>query len=130
MQAQHELGDICLESLKAVFSQPGRTWTVPIMVVLGRSDSKPRYHEIGEKVSSFTGRDISDTMLSKRLSDLTEIGLVKRIVLAESPPQVQYELTEAGTDTFRYVVKMMKGAEDASHEGDLKTETCKDNKIS
>lgn len=130
MESQLEFDNMCLEPLKAVFSQLGRTWTVPIVVVLGRSETKPRYHEISEKVHNLTGKDISDTMLSKRLSDLSEIGLVKRTVLDESPPQVQYELTEAGTDTFRHVVKMMKWAEHACHKGELKTEACKGNAIS
>jgi DNA-binding HxlR family transcriptional regulator len=124
MESQLKSDNMCLKPLKAVFSQLGRTWTVPIVIVLGCSEYNPRYHEINEKVCNLTGKEISDTMLSKRLSDLSEIGIVKRVVLAKSPPQVQYHLTEAGKETFNHIVRMKEWARDACHTGNLNPKTC------
>jgi DNA-binding HxlR family transcriptional regulator len=41
---------------------------------------------------------ITDTMLTQRLRDLEEAGLVVRRVMPSSPVRVQYELTEAGRE--------------------------------
>jgi DNA-binding HxlR family transcriptional regulator len=41
---------------------------------------------------------VSDTMLTQRLRDLEQAGLVGRVVVPSSPIHVEYELTEAGLE--------------------------------
>ena len=41
---------------------------------------------------------VSQKILSERLRDLEEDGLIKRIVYAEIPPKVEYLLTEKGAE--------------------------------
>jgi DNA-binding HxlR family transcriptional regulator len=42
---------------------------------------------------------ISDVMLTRRLRELEEAGLVQREVMATSPVHVEYRLTEMGAET-------------------------------
>jgi len=41
---------------------------------------------------------VSDTMLTQRLRDLEQAGLVERRVVPSSPVRVEYDLTEAGRE--------------------------------
>lgn len=41
---------------------------------------------------------VSDTMLTQRLRDLEQAGLVERRVVPSSPVRVEYELTESGRE--------------------------------
>lgn len=50
-----------------------------------------RFGEYAESVG-----DISARMLTERLRELEQEGLVERTVLPTSPPQVEYRLTERG----------------------------------
>src|ERR1700737_3201821 len=50
-----------------------------------------RFNEFAEAV-----RGISPRMLSERLRDLEQAGLVRRNVIPSSPPTVEYRLTDRG----------------------------------
>lgn len=69
----------------------GRRWTGVILYMLlqGRS----RFSELLNNVHG-----ISDRLLTERLRELEEKGLVERFVIPESPVRVEYALTEAGRD--------------------------------
>lgn len=54
-------------------------------------DGRLRFSELKRKVGCVTQR-----MLTKQLRELEASGLVNRIVYAEVPPRVEYELTEQG----------------------------------
>jgi DNA-binding HxlR family transcriptional regulator len=112
----------CLEPLKTLFYQLGRRWTLSIILHLGRGQ-KSRYHEIRDGVNDAEEGEISDATLSKRLSDLTHLGLVNREVVADTPPQVEYALTEAGLETYRHLQVMTTWAQKVCHSGRLKKES-------
>jgi DNA-binding HxlR family transcriptional regulator len=69
----------------------GRRWTGVILYMLLQ---KP--HRFNELLSAIPG--ISDRLLTERLRELDDNGLVERLVIPDSPVRVEYRLTEAGRD--------------------------------
>ena len=67
----------------------GKRWTGAIVVAL--TEGPMRYAEIGKAVPG-----LSDRLLSQRLRELEDEGLVERQVEAGTPVRVTYSLTEAG----------------------------------
>ena len=82
---------VCDSAITLAFSVLGKRWNGMILSVLGSG------------VTSFVGlrkavSGISDTVLSERLLELTEAGLVTRDVVEGPPVGVRYELTTAGAE--------------------------------
>ena len=69
----------------------GKRWTGAIVFAL--TEGEMRYAELGKAVPG-----LSDRLLSQRLRELEEEGLVQRQVEAGSPVRVTYSLTEAGQE--------------------------------
>src|SRR5216110_3822674 len=67
----------------------GRRWTGAIIFVLLRS--RCRFATLREAIS-----DITDRMLSERLQELEDEGIVERTVVPETPVRVEYSLTKKG----------------------------------
>lgn len=66
-------------------------WTMHILLALHASDDSGRFGEIQQAVSG-----ISNRVLSSRLADLENSGLVSRNVTATRPVTVTYRLTNLG----------------------------------
>ena len=66
-----------------------RRWL--LQVVVAAHSGALRFNEFGESVVG-----ISPRMLSARLRDLEQAGMLERIVIPDSPPGVEYRLTERG----------------------------------
>jgi DNA-binding HxlR family transcriptional regulator len=84
--------DACARSdaaLVRAFELLGRRWTGVILGTL--SDQPASFRELARAVEG-----ISDSMLSARLSGLTDAGLVTRNVDEGPPVSVTYRLTDAG----------------------------------
>lgn len=79
----------------------GKRWTGLILHVLLRGPV--RFKEIREIVPQ-----MSDKMLSERLKELEEEGIIDRKVYPEIPVRIEYELTEKGKD-LRSVVESIEG---------------------
>jgi DNA-binding HxlR family transcriptional regulator len=92
-------------ALARAFDLLGQRWTG---VVLGNLSSGPAgFRELTRAIDG-----ISDSMLSTRLTALTEAGLVTRTV-AEGPPlSVAYSLTEAGRALIPALAQISRWAED------------------
>jgi DNA-binding HxlR family transcriptional regulator len=69
----------------------GKRWTGAIVCAL--SERPMRYAELGKAVPG-----LSDRLLSQRLRELEDEGLVERQVEAATPVRVTYSLTVAGRD--------------------------------
>lgn len=67
----------------------GSRWTGAILQTL--LQGRARYATIRSAIP-----DITDRMLSERLKSLEVEGVVRRIVIPESPVRVEYELTKMG----------------------------------
>jgi DNA-binding HxlR family transcriptional regulator len=77
------------ESLIEVFSLLGKRWSGRILGML--MDGPMRFAELGRAVSG-----ISESMLSQRLGELIDAGLVGREIIEGPPLGVAYRLTESG----------------------------------
>ncbi|MBB3209316.1 DNA-binding HxlR family transcriptional regulator [Rhodopirellula rubra] len=75
--------------VEATLELIGAKWKGIILFYL--LDGRVRFSELKRLVGCVTQR-----MLTKQLRDLEAGGLVNRIVYAEVPPRVEYELTEEG----------------------------------
>ena len=69
----------------------GKRWTGAILSAL--TDGPLRFGELGKAVPR-----MSDRLLSQRLKELEDEGVVERTVEGGAPPRVSYELTEKGAD--------------------------------
>jgi len=67
----------------------GRRWTGAIIFVLLRS--RCRFATLRDAIP-----DITDRMLSDRLQELEQEGIVERTVVPETPVRVEYALTKKG----------------------------------
>ena len=84
-------GKILRDSRKVgkVLARVGDKWSVLIIVLLGGGTC--RFNEIKRSIEG-----ISQQMLTRTLRGLERDGIVKRTILAASPPQVEYALTNLG----------------------------------
>src|SRR5712691_11705419 len=67
----------------------GRRWTGAIIFVLIKS--RCRFATLRDAIP-----DITDRMLSERLQELEEEGIVERTVVPDTPVRVEYALTKKG----------------------------------
>ena len=83
----------------------GRRWTGAIIFVLIKS--RCRFATLRDAIP-----DITDRMLSERLQELEEEGIVERTVVPETPVRVEYALTKKG----RELVTVIKAITDWAHD--------------
>src|SRR6478609_3921673 len=72
----------------------GRRWTGAIIYVLLRA--RCRFATLREAIP-----DITDRMLSERVQELEQEGIVERTVVPDTPVRVEYALTEKGRALVR-----------------------------
>jgi DNA-binding HxlR family transcriptional regulator len=80
---------VCDAAITLAFSVLGKRWNGMILGVLGTGPAS--FVALRKAVSG-----IGDTVLSERLTELVEIGLIRRRVAEGPPVTVSYELTTAG----------------------------------
>jgi DNA-binding HxlR family transcriptional regulator len=91
-------------ALVRAFDLLGKRWTG---VLLGTLSGGP----VGFRALARAVPGISDSVLSDRLSELTEAGLVARTVEAGPPVSVTYTLTEAGSALLPALEQIRRWAE-------------------
>jgi DNA-binding HxlR family transcriptional regulator len=92
------------EALVRAFDLLGRRWTG---VVLGTLRGRPA----GFRALARAVDGISDSMLSDRLSELCDVGLVTRTVTEGPPLSVTYALTDAGRALLPALSQITRWAE-------------------
>ena len=76
---------------EAAFRLLGKRWSGPIIQVM--LSGPKRFKELSEAISG-----VSDRVLTERLKELEEAGILVRRVYPETPVRIEYELTEKGYD--------------------------------
>jgi DNA-binding HxlR family transcriptional regulator len=89
-----------------MFSHLGRPCTVPLIFALGERSYNTNVRELRNSIDSSGGKRISETTISKCLSDLTQIGLVEGPVHAHSPPKEEYSLTLMGQQLYKHLLRI------------------------
>lgn len=69
----------------------GRRWSGAVIQILLQGQGRSRYGELRASIP-----DISDRMLSERLRELEEAGIIVRTVIPDTPVRVEYALTDKG----------------------------------
>jgi DNA-binding HxlR family transcriptional regulator len=85
--------------LMAVMEIVGKRWSSGILLALGMGAE--RYTEIERRVQGLSGR-----MLTVRLRELEDAGLVERTVEATMPVSVRYHLSARGMELLRSLQPM------------------------
>jgi len=86
------------------FTLLGKKWTGLIIKVL--LSGPKRFSDIKTMIP-----ELSDRMLAERFKELEEEGLIKRIVYAETPVRIEYELTEKGKELEKAMIEVQNWAE-------------------
>lgn len=110
----------CIKPLEQVIQILGRKWTIPLVMTLGAQEVTQRYSEIRESLDGKSDEEISDSTLSKKLSELTGMGLISRTSYDEVPPRVEYRLTEAGMALYQTLSQIADWTRDQCHVGSLR----------
>jgi len=87
--ADHETSKSCDGALAQAFSFLGKRWNGVILGTLTNGSSG--FAELKRNVAG-----ISDSVLSERLSELQQAGLITRSVVPGPPVSVSYELSDTG----------------------------------
>ena len=82
----------------------GRRWTGAIIFVLLQQTC--RFATLRDAIP-----DITDRMLSERLQELEEEGLVERVVVPDTPVRVEYSLTRKGKGLAEAINSLASWAE-------------------
>src|SRR5215467_10202148 len=91
--APHAAPQLCVRFHKAS-ELIGRRWSGAIIFVL--LHTRCRFATLREAIP-----DITDRMLSERLQELEQEGIVERTVVPDTPVRVEYALTEKGRALVR-----------------------------
>jgi DNA-binding HxlR family transcriptional regulator len=100
MTLQKESNCIC--PLGGVMDIISKKWALLVINTIGNSQ-KIRYNEIRNILG-----EINSKVLSDRLKELEEAGLIKREAYAEIPPRVEYSLTEDGEALREAISPLMR----------------------
>lgn len=76
--------------VNAAWNDLSKVWTLPVIHTLGLYQPS-RFNELKRRIAG-----ISATSLTERLTELEERRIVARKVYPETPPKVEYSLTEKG----------------------------------
>ncbi len=95
MNAQTEIDQSTVRECafaSSFFNQLSKKWTMPVIHAIGLRPSA-RFNELKRMIEG-----ISAACLSDRLAELEKAGVIVRRVYPETPPRVEYSLTDKGLE--------------------------------
>ena len=110
---------LCNRPLSNLIEILGRPWTIQLILTLGSVTSILRYSEIKKQLDEKNDVEISDATLSRKLTELTNIGILLRQSFDESPPSVEYRLTQTGIQLYEKLCDLSNWAREECHSGGL-----------
>lgn len=90
---------------RVVFERIGERWTMFVLLALERGGTL-RFGELRERVGRVTPKVLTETLRA-----LEADGLIRRRAYRDSPPRVEYSLTELGTSLLEPIRAMREWAE-------------------
>jgi len=99
------LDGYCPKPLENVTSYLSKKWTMSIIITIGNFNNL-RFNDIKDRLENATSK-----ILSERLKELEEKGLVKRKPYNEVPLRVEYSLTKKGEKLLKVLKPLIKWAE-------------------
>ena len=105
MKLQHDNTDMKIQiecNADEIWSILGRAWALLILKKLSEKETT-RFSEIKKAIPQ-----ISNTVLSDRLRELEQEGLVSKKIYAEVPLRVEYNLTKHAMDLGKILEKLDK----------------------
>jgi DNA-binding HxlR family transcriptional regulator len=90
-ELEQEVIDSC-KVIHTAWNELTKVWTMPVIHALGLSQPA-RFNELKRRIDG-----ISATSLSERLTELEKQNIIQRKVIPDSPPRVEYSLTQKGKD--------------------------------
>ncbi len=78
-----------------------RPWTLQILILLDK-DKPMRFNSIKKVLSGICSRS-----LSERLDEMETDGIIKRVVTDDSPPKVEYFLTDKGQELKEIAIEIL-----------------------
>jgi DNA-binding HxlR family transcriptional regulator len=92
----------CLCPVQGIIDVVSKKWAICIVNHLGREPSL-RYNQIKNTIGAISPKTLSDT-----LKVLEREGLISRKVFPETPPRVEYALTDKGRELKIALVPLLK----------------------
>ncbi len=119
MNNQEDSESPCTRPLESVIRLLGRQWTISLILLLGKWHESIRYSVIRDELTEESNDVISDSTLSRKLSELTNLGIVTRKSYDEIPPRVEYSLTNTGITLYDILNQIADWTREQCHNGML-----------
>ena len=89
-----------------MFSHLGNSCTVPLIFALGENSYTSNISDLRRSISYNDGIRVSDSKISRCLSNLTQIGLVEETVHSNPQLKAEYYLTSMGQQLYRHLLQI------------------------
>ena len=90
--------------IRNILSRLGDKWSLLVLTTL-HANGTMRFNDIYRSIG-----DISQRMLTVTLRSLEADGIISRVVYAEVPPRVEYNLTESGENLMFHLNSLVEWA--------------------
>ena len=89
-----------------MFSHLGNSCTVPLIFALGENSYTSNISDLRRSISYNDGIRVSDSKVSRCLTNLKQIGLVEETVLSNPQLRTEYFLTSKGQQLYRHLLQI------------------------